>query len=220
MKIYLFTTLNWVNEHENSKLNKFSQSIGQYIFHSYYQTNLLSLKLQFIRPNQHFLLEFSNFNSTLQSKVCSKLAIEIADVLLSLLLILNCWLWTCHFRMEYFIALIWIYLYISESDLSSVILRKMFFCHKDLYLRCCIRFELKILIYLIHKISKRFCGVEGGHSPWSSAILWEYEKLTLLDALKIHFQRFFTLAFLHIISNRLNQRLKFASVVGKCWGFY
>ena len=92
MKIYLFTTLNWVNEHENSKLNKFSQSIGQYIFHSYYQTNLLSLKLQFIRPNQHFLLEFSNFNSRLQSKVCSKLAIEIADVLLSLLLILNCWL--------------------------------------------------------------------------------------------------------------------------------
>ena len=94
------------------------------------------------------------------------------------------------------------------------------FCHKDLYLRRCIRFELKILIYLIHKISKRFCGVEGGHSPWSSAILWEYEKLTLLDALKIHFQRFFTLAFLHIISNRLNQHLKFALAVGKCWGFY
>ena len=30
------------------------------------------------------------------------------------------------------------------------------------------------------------------------------EKLTLLDALKIHFQKFFALSFLHLISNGLN----------------
>ena len=35
-------------------------------------------------------------------------------------------------------------------------------------------------------------------------MIWrKYEKLTLLDALKIHFQRFFELRFLHLISNEL-----------------
>ena len=36
-------------------------------------------------------------------------------------------------------------------------------------------------------------------------MIWrKYEKLTLLDALKIHFQRFFALSFFYLISNELN----------------
>ena len=36
-------------------------------------------------------------------------------------------------------------------------------------------------------------------------MIWrKYEKLSLLDTLKIHFQRFFTLFFLHLVSNELN----------------
>ena len=35
----------------------------------------------------------------------------------------------------------------------------------------------------------------------SNATLRKYEKPTLLDAVKIHFQRFFALSFLHLISN-------------------
>ena len=54
---------------------------------------------------------------------------------------------------------------------------------------------------MIHKISK----THWGHSPWSSATLGKYEKLTVLDPLKIHFQRFFTLSFFHLISNELNR---------------
>ena len=37
-----------------------------------------------------------------------------------------------------------------------------------------------------------------------SATLGKYEKLTLLDVLKIHFQRFFGLSFLHLTSNGPN----------------
>ena len=38
----------------------------------------------------------------------------------------------------------------------------------------------------------------------SSAALGKYQKPTLLDVLKIHFQRFFALSFLHLMSNGLN----------------
>ena len=39
-----------------------------------------------------------------------------------------------------------------------------------------------------------------GQLPWSLATWEKYEKLTLLDTLKIHFQRFFA-----FISNGLNE---------------
>ena len=54
---------------------------------------------------------------------------------------------------------------------------------------------------MIHKIFK----THWGHSPWSSATLGKYEKLTVLNPLKIHFQRFFALSFFHLISNGLNR---------------
>ena len=40
--------------------------------------------------------------------------------------------------------------------------------------------------------------------PLSSATLQKYQKLTFLDALKIHFQRFLVLSSLHLMSNGLN----------------
>ena len=40
--------------------------------------------------------------------------------------------------------------------------------------------------------------------PWSTATLGKFEKLTLLDALKLHFQTFFALRFLHLTSMDLS----------------
>ena len=82
------------------------------------------------------------------------------------------------------------------------------FCHKKLHLRCCIGLLLNIVTCPV-KILK---GIRGC-LPWSTATLGKYEKLTVLDALKIHFQRFFALSwvfciklnFLHLISNGLNE---------------
>ena len=63
------------------------------------------------------------------------------------------------------------------------------FCQKEIHLRCCIGLELNIATQSA-KILKGF----RGHSPRSSATLGKYEKHTLQDALKIHFQRFFALS--------------------------
>ena len=62
------------------------------------------------------------------------------------------------------------------------------FCHKDLHLRCCIGLVLNIVIWSMNLLKDM-----RGHLPWSSATSGKYEKLTLLDTLKIHFQRFFAL---------------------------
>ena len=43
-----------------------------------------------------------------------------------------------------------------------------------------------------------------GETLWLSATLGKYQKLTLLDTVKIHFQRFFRLSSLQLISNGLN----------------
>ena len=44
-------------------------------------------------------------------------------------------------------------------------------------------------------------GIEGHLPPFllSSSLLGKYEKLTLIDALKIHFQRFFALNIMHLL---------------------
>ena len=63
------------------------------------------------------------------------------------------------------------------------------FCQKEIHLRCCIGLELNIVTKSI-KILKGF----RGHFSRSSATLGKYEKHTLQDALKIHFQRFFALS--------------------------
>ena len=62
------------------------------------------------------------------------------------------------------------------------------FYQKELHLRRCTGLKLNIATWST-KILK---GI-GGHTspPWSIAALGKYEKLTLLDAIKIHFQRFF-----------------------------
>ena len=72
------------------------------------------------------------------------------------------------------------------------------FYHKELHLRYCIGLELNL--YIIHKNSKKYWG----YPSWSSAVLGKYEKLTLLNALQIHFQRVFIEAFLHLISNEVH----------------
>ena len=81
-------------------------------------------------PTDIYLLKFSNINSRIKWGISSKLRIETQDVVLvSLFSTLNIfgtlfywffWLWTCNYRMEYFFALIWIYLNVSESDLGDI----------------------------------------------------------------------------------------------------
>ena len=66
-------------------------------------------------------------------------------------------------------------------------------CQKELHLRCFIGLELNIAFTIIEN-SKRCRGTP----PWSSATLGTHEKLNFLDALKMHFQRFFPLSFLHL----------------------
>ena len=90
------------------------------------------LKLHSVRTNRHLPAQtkLSNINSRTKWGITSKLRIETQDVVLvSLFSTLNIfgtffywfsWLWTCNYRMEYFFALIWIYLYVSESDLGDI----------------------------------------------------------------------------------------------------
>ena len=91
-----------------------------------------------------------------------------------------------------------------------------FFSHKEFHLRCFIGLELNIVTWST-KILKGY----GRHPPWSSAALGKYEKLTLLDALRIHFQRFFCIKFFAFIkwtrwgSYQLNVYCDF--VVNFCW---
>ena len=63
------------------------------------------------------------------------------------------------------------------------------FCHKELHLRCHIGLELNVVT------STKILKAIGGHH------LHDQEKLTRLDTLKIHFQRFFCikLSFLHLL---------------------
>ena len=92
--------------------------------------------------------------------------------------------------MEYFIALIYIYIPFTV-DSSQQQFPAIITCHQKLHLRWYIGLELNFVKWST-KILKGF----GGHPPsWSSAVLKKYEKRTLLDALKIHFQRFFTLNY-------------------------
>ena len=73
------------------------------------------------------------------------------------------------------------------------------FRYIKLHLSCCIGCELNVITWST-KIVK---GI-GGHPPThiSSATLGKYRKL--LDAVIIHLPRFFTLSFLHLLSNELN----------------
>ena len=58
------------------------------IFLSYWKQ--ICLKLSFLRPNQHFLIELSNTNGRIKCKICLKLTKEVPDIILvSLLPILN-----------------------------------------------------------------------------------------------------------------------------------
>ena len=77
------------------------------------------------------------------------------------------------------------------------------FCHKELHLRCCIGLELNIVTRST-KILKSVGDLFPFRHPWSTATLGKFEKLTLLDALKLHFQTFFALSFLHLTSMDLN----------------
>ena len=79
MKIYPFATLYWV-KHKNIYPYKLSKPIRQYIFPSYWK-QIYCLKLLFLRPNRHiYLIKFSNINSRIKWKICSKLTIEAPDV--------------------------------------------------------------------------------------------------------------------------------------------
>ena len=57
------------------------------IYFSQLLKTIFCLKLLFLKPNQHFLLEFSNMKSRIQCKICSNLTIEAPDVVLVFLLL-------------------------------------------------------------------------------------------------------------------------------------
>ena len=63
------------------------------------------------------------------------------------------------------------------------------FCCKEIHFRCCLGVELNI--WKGNKKSERYMG----QPIWLNTNLGKYEKLTLLDAPKIDFQKFFKLNF-------------------------
>ena len=62
MKMYPFAALSWVNKDENMSRNKFSQPIGQYIFHSYWN-QVYFLKLLFLMSNQDLFIWIQQLKS-------------------------------------------------------------------------------------------------------------------------------------------------------------
>ena len=90
MKICPFITLCWANKDENiySGPTNFPSPLAN-IFLKVTEKNYC-LKLPFLGPNRHLLFEFSNIDTRIKCKVCSKLTKEVPDlVLVSSLLILN-----------------------------------------------------------------------------------------------------------------------------------
>ena len=95
-----------------------------------------------------------------------------------------CWDCTCKCRMEYFILLSKFICFRSGSrspvtfktnhSVATATTVSIFpiFCNKELHFKCCLGVELNIV-------------------TWLSAILGKYEKLILLDALKIYIVRDF-----------------------------
>ena len=85
MKIYHFTTLYWVNKHENNILTNFPSPYNK-LFLSYWK-QVYCLKLHFSGPTSIYLFKFSNNNSRIKCEICSKLAIEAPAVVLGYLLL-------------------------------------------------------------------------------------------------------------------------------------
>ena len=84
------------------------------------------------------------------------------------------------------------------TTVNNSFLPLFIFCYKEHHVRCCIGLTLNIVTWSTNRY-------QGHPSSWSSATLGKYEKLTFLDAFKIHFQKFFELNLvLHLTSNRLN----------------
>ena len=90
-----------------------------------------------------------------------------------------CWLLTFKWQMEYFIALIYIYLCVSESSTMKFYVTKVnnnfqlspIFCCKELHLRCCIELDLNIVM-IIHKNSKRHLGTPP-MIEWKFRNIWK-----------------------------------------------
>ena len=101
-------------------------------------------------------------------------------------------------------------LVIFKAKLSATTVNNCFqlfpiFCSKELHQRCCKGLELNIVRWST-KILKGI--TPPPHPPMIKCHLgkiWIIHHPRFLDATKIHFQRFFTLSFLHLISNGLNR---------------
>ena len=123
---------------------------------------------------------------------------------------LFCWFWT----RNTFIYLIWIYPYVSKSDLMSTVTFKKklsittttvpsyyHFCQRELYFRCCIALKLNV-VKMIHKNSKRYRG-----APHDRVKCGKILKAHSPRCLENTFPEFFhiKLSFLHLIANGLNE---------------
>ena len=119
-EIYPFTILCWVVRIRIKTRSPTNfQSTLDNVFVTFTRNNFIVWNYSFSGQNSIYL--FSNDNSRIKCKICSKLTIELPDVVLAslfftliifdiLLGCLFCWFWTCKCWMEYFIALtlIWV----------------------------------------------------------------------------------------------------------------
>ena len=161
------------------------------IFITVTENNRIVWNNSFLDPTSIHLLEFSNFDSRIKCKLCSKLTMEARDiVLVSLLSTLNIfcmffkcfiadfehvitwWNTLCHnlnisicFRVGFYEPC-----HIEDETLCNNSQQQFpgltYFCHKELHLRCCYGAWIKYCI-LIDENPKGYLGTP----PWLSAIL-------------------------------------------------
>ena len=115
--------------------------------------------------------------------------------------------------MKVWSSLVWL---LSEPDKIPVTLRRISLKKQSTKLSSYLLFLVtkssildveEPLNWILYHNPCKFSKILRGHLPWSSATLEKHENLTILHALKIHFQRFFELSFLHLISNGLKRKI-------------
>ena len=179
----------WINMNTYSPTN--FPSPWDDIFITVTENNRFVWNNSFLDPTSIHLLEFSNFDSRIKCKLCSKLTMEARDiVLVSLLSTLNIfcmffkcfiadfehvitwWNTLCHnlnisicFRVGFYEPC-----HIEDETLCNNSHQQFpgltYFCHKELHLRCCYGAWIKYCI-LIDENPKGYLGTP----PWLSAIL-------------------------------------------------
>ena len=123
------------------------------------------------------MFKVSNNNRRIKCKICSKLTIEAAVILVSLLLTLNindtflvcfffffCFVFFFFFFLFCFVLFFAAFEHVLLDGILTVSSFFLFFCHKEVHLRCCIELELS-------NVMKILKGVRG--TPHDPVQPWE-----------------------------------------------